>query len=70
MTDAGQLAMPVLFNAYWVTVKGHGTIPDGTRFLIVDDWGDGKHLAGWRDGIEPRYAPTLLKHDLIERIGE
>jgi hypothetical protein len=64
----GQLAMPELIDgAYWVTVCGHGIIKDGTRFLVVQDRGDG-WLVAWKDGIQPRHSGTLLKRGQVERV--
>jgi len=45
---------------------GHGAFPDGTRFLVVEQWAKG-WLLGWRDGVEPAHTGTLLREDLVRR---
>ena len=67
----GQLAFPELLDSYWVKTKGHAIIPDGTRFLIVEEREDG-WLRGWRDGVrlpgQRVRGGTLLRPCLVERI--
>ena len=63
-----QLALAELLEgAYWVEVYDHGTIKDGTRFLVVDEPHDG-WLLGWRDGAEPRHRGTLIPRGKARRV--
>lgn len=66
----GQLAFPGLIpGSFWVTIQGHGVIPDGRRFLVVAAWGDGIHWRAWEDGIKPEYLGmgTLLREEHFQR---
>ena len=57
----GQLTIPELIpGSFWVVTQGHGVIPDGRRFLVVDVWGDGIYWLAWEDGIKPE-CPGALK---------
>ena len=63
----GQLAIPDLIpGSFWVTTQGHGVIPDGRRFLVVEHYGDGWWLA-WEGGIAPRHLGTLLREKDFQR---
>lgn len=63
----GQLTFAELLpGSFWVITQGHGIIPDGRRFLVLDDWGDG-HWPAWADGIKPRHMGTLLREEHFRR---
>lgn len=37
----GQLIFPESIpDSFWIITQGHGVIPDGRRFLVIDGWGD------------------------------
>jgi hypothetical protein len=36
----------------WAVSVGHKVFPDGTRFLVRQQWAEGVLLC-WRDGVEP-----------------
>lgn len=64
---AGQLVFSALISdSFWVKTQGHGVIPDGRRFLVIEDCGDGWWLA-WRNGIAPIHRGTLLKEKHFRR---
>lgn len=57
----GQLIFPESIpDSFWVVTQGHGVIPDGRRFLVVEKYGFGYWLA-WENGIAPLHRGTLLK---------
>lgn len=64
----GQLAMPGFIpNSFWVTTQGHGVIPDGRRFLVVEDYGGGHWLA-WENGVAPLHpGGDLLREQDFRR---
>lgn len=63
----GQLTFAeFLPGSFWVVTRGHGIIPDGRRFLVLGDWGNGHWLA-WADGIKPRHMGTLLREEHFRR---
>ena len=64
----GQLAMPGVIGLYWVESIGHGIVPDGTEFLIVQERQDG-WLVGWKNGAKPRHCGTLLKPERTRRVS-
>ena len=56
-----QLTMPELTpGSFWVITQGHGVIPDGRRFLVVENYRDGWWLA-WENGVKPLCLGTLLR---------
>ena len=70
----GQLVfMELLPDSFWIVTRGHGVIPDGRRFLVVDAWGDGIHWLAWEDGIKPecpgalKCLGTLLREEHFQR---
>ena len=63
----GQLVFAeFLPGSFWVTTQGHSIIPDGRRFLVLSDWGNGHWLA-WADGTKPRHMGTLLREEHFRR---
>jgi len=63
----GQLILAEgLPGTFWVITQGHGIIPDGCRFLVLSDWGNGHWLA-WAGGIKPRHMGTLLREERFRR---
>ena len=63
----GQLIFPESIpDSFWVITQGHGVIPDGCRFLVIEKHGFGYWLA-WVDGIAPPHRGTLLKEEHFRR---
>lgn len=63
----GQLVLPELIpDSFWVVTKGHGVIPDGCRFLVIENYRDGWWLA-WENGVKPLNMGTLLKEKGFRR---
>lgn len=67
----GQLAFAELLpGSFWVTIQGHGIIPDGRRFLVIahyGSWGDGDCWLAWADGVKPLHRGTLLREEHFHR---
>lgn len=63
----GQLIFPELMpDSFWVITQGHVIIPDGRRFLVVENYRDGWWLA-WRDGIAPPHQGALIRQGTLLR---
>ena len=63
----GQLAFPDLIpDSFWAITQDHCIIPDGIRFLVVEDYRDDWWLA-WENGIKPLNLGTLLKEEHFHR---
>ena len=66
-TSPGQLAFPELMpNSFWVITQGHGIIPDGRRFLVVEYY-TGDWWLAWENGIAPLHRGTLLREKHFRR---
>jgi len=64
----GQIAIPAFIpGAFWVITHGHGVIPDGRRYLVIENWEDDWWLA-WENGVVPRHKGTLLREQNFRRI--
>lgn len=63
----GQLAISQLIpGSFWVITQGHGVIPDGRRFLVIEHYA-GAHWLAWEGGVQPLHRGTLLREEHFRR---